>query len=87
MSAEGKVYRDELARDENMAKDAAHGQGQDRRRSSGGAMSKNRGNYETQNESSQILDYEDAEQSPARKPRPMDPRAAYPGRKIISYED
>lgn len=87
VSAEGKVYRGELASDENRAKDVAHGQGLDRRRSSGGAMSKKRGNYETQNAPSQILDYEDAEQSPARKPRPMDPRAAYPGRKIISYED
>lgn len=87
VSAEGKVYRDELPRDENRATDVAHTQGQNRRRSSDGVMSKKRGNHKTQNEPSQTLDYEDVEQSLARKPRPVDPRAAYPGRKIISYED
>jgi hypothetical protein len=87
VSADGDVRRDELARDENRAKDVAHGQGQDRRRLSGGAKSKARGKHETRNDPSQTLDYEDVEQSPARRPRPMDPCAAFPGRKIISYED
>lgn len=87
VSADEDARRDKLARDENRVKDTAPGQGQDPRRLSGGAKSRARGNHETRNDPSQTLDYEDAEQSPARRPRPMDPRAAFPGRKIISYED
>lgn len=65
----------------------AHSQDQGRRRSSGEAKSKKRGYRETHNEPEQTLDYEDVEQGPAPRVRPNDPRAAYPGRRIISYED
>jgi hypothetical protein len=65
------------------------GQGQGRRRSSGGTKPKKRGYREMQNEPEQTLDYEDVEQNPATasKPRSTDPRAPFPGRRIISYED
>jgi hypothetical protein len=88
--------REELVRNEQNAADErglgydAHAQyqGPGRRRSSGG---KKRGYRETQNEPEQTLDYEDAEQdlapATAPKPRPTNPRAPFPGRKIISYED
>ncbi|OOQ89869.1 hypothetical protein PEBR_08036 [Penicillium brasilianum] len=73
--------------DEKNTHHTAHGQDQGRRRSSGGAKSKKRGYRQMHNEPEQTLDYEDAEQGPAPSARPTDPRAPYPGRRIISYED
>lgn len=86
VSAEEQTHREGLVQDEKNVDHAAHGQGQDCRRSLGGTKSKKRGNHE-RNEPSQTLDYEDVEQNPARKTRPTDTRAPFPGRKIISYED
>ncbi|KAJ5355004.1 uncharacterized protein N7496_012216 [Penicillium cataractarum] len=92
VNAEVETRREEPVPDEGNVVDeqnvhhAAHGQGQGHR-SSGGAKSKKRGHRETRNEPEQTLDYEDVDQSPAPRARPTDPRAPYPGRRIISYED
>lgn len=93
------THREELVPAEQNASGAkgmhyeahAQSQGPGRRQSSGGTKPKKRGYRETQNEPEQTLDYEDVEQNPAPalapKPRPTDPRAPFPGRRIISYED
>jgi hypothetical protein len=88
-SRQDKVLDEKNGVDERPVHRETYGQYQDqgRRRSSAGTKSKKRGHRETHNEPEQTLDYEDVEQNPAPKPRPTDPRAPYPGRRIISYED
>ncbi|KAJ5454011.1 uncharacterized protein N7458_004967 [Penicillium daleae] len=88
-SDEVETRREEHVSDGKHVGNESHGQGQGqgRRQSSGAMKAKKRGRCESGNEPSQTLDYEDAEQNPAPRPRPTDPRAPYPGRRIISYED